>query len=51
MMVPGQYPIDELETALLRVAPEPLPPLVEHLTADDRGLRSSGPAGCCPTTT
>jgi len=37
-IVPGTHPLDELETALLRIAVEPLGSLLEQLTADARGL-------------
>jgi len=37
-MVPGTHPMDEVETALLRVATEPSAALLEQLSADERGL-------------
>ncbi len=37
-MVPGEHPMHELETALLRVAVDPLPTLLEQLNADAHGL-------------
>lgn len=37
-MVPGQYPLDELELALLRVAAGQPAGLMEHLRRDERGL-------------
>ncbi len=37
-MIPGPRPMDELETALLRNAAEPLPTLLDQLTADTHGL-------------
>ena len=37
-MIPGTHPLDELETALLRVARDPIPSLLEQLTADERGI-------------
>lgn len=38
VVVPGAHPLEELEEALLRVATTPLPNLLEHLQADERGL-------------
>ena len=35
---PGGYPVEELEAALLRVAVNPLPSLIEQLRADELGL-------------
>jgi WD40 repeat protein/DNA-binding SARP family transcriptional activator len=35
---PGGYPLEELEAALLRVAVNPSPWLIEQLRADERGL-------------
>ena len=37
-MKPGEYPLEELEAALLRVAVNPPVSLMEQLEADDRGL-------------
>ena len=37
-MTPGSHPFEELEAALLRVAVNPPPSLLEQLQADDRGL-------------
>lgn len=37
-MFPGSYPFEELEAALLRVAVERPPGLIDELAADDRGL-------------
>jgi len=37
-IVPGTHPMDEVETALLRVATQPSGALLEQLTADERGL-------------
>jgi len=37
-IVPGRYPMDELETALLRVATQPTGALLEQLSSDERGL-------------
>jgi len=37
-IVPGTHPMDELETALLRLATQPTGALLEQLTADERGL-------------
>ena len=37
-MIPGRHPFEELEAALLRVAINPPPSLLEQLTADNRGL-------------
>ena len=37
-MFPGSYPFEELEAALLRVAVERPPALIDELTSDDRGL-------------
>ncbi len=37
-MVPGQHPMHELETALLRIAVDPIPTLLEQLNADAHGL-------------
>lgn len=37
-MIPGVHPMDELETALLRLATQPLGALLDQLTADERGL-------------
>jgi hypothetical protein len=36
--VPGTHPLEELEAALLRVAANPPPSLMEQLRADERGL-------------
>jgi WD40 repeat protein/DNA-binding SARP family transcriptional activator len=38
VITPGAYPLEELEAALLRVAVNPPPTLIEQLTEDDRGL-------------
>jgi len=35
---PGAYPLEELEAALLKLAPDPPPSLIEQLSADERGL-------------
>ena len=40
-IIPGAHPLDELETALLRVATEPPGSLLEQLSADERGLSRS----------
>ncbi|MFL5807811.1 MAG: protein kinase domain-containing protein, partial [Roseiflexaceae bacterium] len=37
-MVPGAHPLEELEAALLRMAVNPPPSLLEQLQADERGL-------------
>jgi WD40 repeat protein/transcriptional regulator with XRE-family HTH domain len=37
-LVPGTHPLEELEAALLRVAVNPPPSLLEQLQADERGL-------------
>jgi WD40 repeat protein/serine/threonine protein kinase/DNA-binding SARP family transcriptional activator len=37
-MVPGAHPLEELEAALLRVAVNPPPSLIEQLQKDERGL-------------
>ena len=37
-MTPGSYPLEELESALLRVAVNPPPGLLEPLQKDERGL-------------
>ncbi|MFQ5419905.1 MAG: hypothetical protein ACE5EY_06035, partial [Anaerolineae bacterium] len=37
-MTPGSYPLEELEAALLRVAVNPPPSLLEPLQKDERGL-------------
>ncbi len=37
-MTPGTHPLEELEAALLRVAVNPPPTLIEQLERDDRGL-------------
>ena len=37
-MFPGPYPLDGLEAALLKVAPDPPTSLIEQLRADERGL-------------
>ncbi|HEX2405397.1 MAG TPA: protein kinase, partial [Acidimicrobiia bacterium] len=37
-MFPGSYPFEELEAALLRVAVERPPGLIDELTSDERGL-------------
>ena len=37
-MFPGPYPLDGLEAALLKVAPDPPSSLIEQLRADERGL-------------
>jgi WD40 repeat protein/transcriptional regulator with XRE-family HTH domain len=37
-MLPGSHPFEELEAALLRVAPNPPASLLEQLTSDERGL-------------
>jgi hypothetical protein len=37
-MLPGAHPLEELEAALLRIAVNPPPSLLEQLTADERGL-------------
>ena len=37
-IIPGSRPMGELETALLRVAADPLPTLLEQMTADRHGL-------------
>ena len=37
-MTPGSYPLEELESALLRVAVNPPPSLLEPLQKDERGL-------------
>ena len=46
---PGAHPMDELETALLRIATGPTGALLEQLSADERGLaraiRTTLPAG------
>src|SRR5581483_10294582 len=38
VFTPGAYPLEELEAALLRVAVNPPPTLIEQLAEDDRGL-------------
>ena len=40
-MVPGRYPFEELAAALMRVAVDPEPILLEELVADRTGLRSA----------
>jgi WD40 repeat protein/DNA-binding SARP family transcriptional activator len=37
-LVPGRHPMEELEAALLRVAPEPMPGVLEVLESGPRGL-------------
>jgi WD40 repeat protein/transcriptional regulator with XRE-family HTH domain len=37
-LIPGAHPLEELEAALLRVAVNPPPSLLEQLQADERGL-------------
>ncbi len=37
-IIPGTHPLEELEAALLRVAVNPPPSLLEQLQADERGL-------------
>jgi serine/threonine protein kinase len=37
-LIPGAHPLEELEVALLRVAVNPPPSLLEQLCADERGL-------------
>jgi WD40 repeat protein/transcriptional regulator with XRE-family HTH domain len=37
-LIPGAHPLEELESALLRVAVNPPPHLLEQLQADERGL-------------
>ncbi|HLY29200.1 MAG TPA: protein kinase [Aggregatilineales bacterium] len=37
-MLPGTHPLEELEVALLRIAVNPLPGLIEQLKEDRRGL-------------
>ncbi len=37
-MVPGTHPFDELENALLRLAPGSVTSLLPQLVADERGL-------------
>ena len=37
-IIPGAHPLDELETALLRMAAQPAPTLLDQLTADERGI-------------
>lgn len=37
-IIPGTHPMDELETALLRIASGPTGALLEQLTGDERGL-------------
>jgi WD40 repeat protein/transcriptional regulator with XRE-family HTH domain len=37
-MLPGTHPLEELEAALLRIAVNPPPSLLEQLAADERGL-------------
>ena len=37
-VTPGAYPLEELEAALLRIAPNPPVSLLEQLAADERGL-------------
>lgn len=37
-IIPGAHPMDELETALLRIATGPTGALLEQLTSDERGL-------------
>ncbi len=47
-MVPGAHPFDELENALLRLAPGSVTSLLPQLVADERGLIESdeaNPAG------
>ncbi len=48
-MMPGQRPMHELETALLRIAVDPLPTLLEQLQSDRHGL-SRGIQRCLPET-
>ena len=37
-IIPGPYPLEELDTALVQVAATPIPSLMELLRADERGL-------------
>ncbi len=37
-ITPGRYPFDEIESALLQLAPAGVSTLMQQLTADDRGL-------------